>query len=527
MRLFPPFVVLLLSAAAARADVKPATLFADNMVLQRDMPLPVWGKADAGEQVVVSVGNRRAETVAGADGRWMLRLEPLEAGGPLELSIGGKNSLVFKNVLVGEVWVAGGQSNMEMRVSQADHGDEAAAAANDPQIRFFKTGGSLPAEPAEVASGDWQLCQPDRVKDWSAAAYFFAVEIRASEGVPVGILQSAAGWTVAESWTSRQTLAADPEFRYMLEWWGKWSQAYPHAKELYDHKRAEWQTAADAAKLAGQPAPPEPPAPMNPTFIHHPSLLFNGMIHPLVPFAIRGAIWYQGETSASRADQYRRLFPALIGDWRRHWKQGDFPFIFVQIAPLGANVIDLVDRAELRDAQREALAVKNTAMVVTIDIGEKDDEHPKNKQAVGHRLALAAERLAYGKDVPASGPLYKQMRVEGSTIRLTFSDFSGGLVAKNGGPLVGFSLAGADRKFVPAEARIDGDTVVVSAAGVAEPAAIRYAWANWPEFSLLDRAGLPASPFRTDNWPLTTLGEKRMLFEQIPLDEVTLTPKAK
>ncbi len=246
------------------------------------------------------------------------------------------------------------------------------------------------------------------------------------------------------------------------------------------------------------------------------------MVNPVIPYSIRGVIWYQGETNASRADQYRRLFPTMINDWRSHWGEGDIPFIFVQIAPIDAGPID---RAELRDAQRQTLSLKNTAMVVTVDIGMAKDEHPKNKQEVGRRLALAAEKLAYGKDVIASGPLYQSMAVEGDQIRLKFAEVGGGLALHDSEPK-GFTIAGADRQFYPAKPVIDGDTITVSSASVPSPKAVHYAFANFPEYSLFNSAGLPASPFRTDDWPLTTKGETRMFFEQMQLDEITMTPRA-
>lgn len=517
--LIPIFVTCL--GRAGHAEVKPAAIFADGMVLQREMPVPVWGTAAAGEKVSVAVAGQMVETTAGPDGRWLVRLAAIKAGGPFELKIDGTNHLTVKDVLLGEVWVAGGQSNMEMHVDQSAGGAEAAAAANDTQIRFFKVGGALPFEPTRDFSGNWQTATPENVKSWSAAAYFFAKDLRAALGVPVGVIQNAVGWTPAEAWTSREALAAEPELKPIVDRWDHWTAAYPKAKEIYDHAHAQWQSAADAAKASGKPAPPEPPAPSNPSFIHHASVLFNGMVNPLIPYSIRGVIWYQGETNASRADQYRRLFPVMINDWRSRWGEGDIPFIFVQIAPLDAGP---VDRAELRDAQREALSLNKTAMVVTVDIGMAKDEHPKNKQEVGRRLALAAEKLAYGKDVIASGPLYQRMAIEGDKIRLKFTEVAGGLSFRDS-EVKGFTIAGADQQFHPAKVVIDGDTVVVSSESVSSPKAVRYAFANFPEYSLFNSARLPASPFRTDDWPLTTKGETKMFFEQMQLDETTMTPK--
>jgi sialate O-acetylesterase len=518
------------TACAAMGDVKPAEIFADHVVLQRDAALPIWGTADAGEKITITAGDRRAEATAGADGRWLARIDPLKAGGPIEVTIAGKNSVTIKDVLVGEVWVGAGQSNMQMRLDQADGGVEAATAANDAQVRFFMTGGGAEAEPQTKINGRWQLCTPENAKAWSAAGYFFAMELRRELGVPVALVQNAVGWTTAETWMSREAIRGDAEFKTdIADRWDRWGAAYPNALKAYEPKKAAWEKEAEKAKAGGKAAPPEPGVPWNPAFQHRDSMLYNSLVHPLIPYAIRGVIWYQGETNASRGDQYRRLFPALIRDWRTHWGQGDFPFIFVQIAPLGGNAGGGgTDRAEVREAQREALSVKNTAMVSTIDIGMAEDEHPKNKKEVGRRLGLAAMKLVYGKAATiASGPVYKSMRIEGKSVRLTFTEIDGGLKSKEGGPLVGFTIAGADGKFVPAQAKIEGETVVVWAEGIEKPAAVRYAFLNWPAVSLFNAAGLPAGPFRTDDFPLSTAGEKRIFFEQIGLDEETLSQKPK
>ncbi len=497
------------------------SLFSDNTVLQRDVRLPVWGAARPGETVTVSLAGSKSQATTDVRGRWTATLPPQPAGGPFEMTIAGSNTIAIKNVLVGEVWVASGQSNMDMKLPSAEGGPEAGRQAGDPSLRFFTMGLTLAEEPSRDVRGVWRVSTPQEAANWYAAAYFFARELRQTLGVPVGVVQAAQGWTPAEAWTSRKALLADPQLKIIVDRWDLWTAATPGAKQLYEKKMAEWEQAVQQAKATGKPEPPQPPAPANADFMHRAASLYNGMIAPMTPYAIRGAIWYQGETNASRADQYRRLFPAMIRDWRAAWGQGDFPFLFVQIAPLDTGG---VDRAELRDAQREALAVPNTAMVVTLDIGDPKDEHPKNKKEVGRRLALAAQKLAYGRDVIFSGPLYRDMRLQGDAVRIRFDHANGGLVAKDG-RLAGFTIAGEDREFVLAEARIDGEEIVVSAKNVAAPKAVRYAWANYPQATLLNKAGLPASGFRTDNWPLTTRGEWKMFFEQINLDERTLTPR--
>jgi sialate O-acetylesterase len=512
----------MLLPAVARAEVKPMSLFSDNMVLQRDMPLPVWGMALPGETVTVTLAGHKAHATADSQGRWMAKLPAQPAGGPFEMTIAGKNTITLKNVLVGEVWLASGQSNMDMKLPSAAGGPEAVQQAGDPSLRFFSAGLTLATEPARDVRGAWRVSTPQEAANWYAAAYFFACDLRQTLGVSVGILQAAQGWTPAEAWTSRKALLADPQLKIIVDRWDLWMAASPGAKQLHEKKMAEWKQAAARAKAAGKPVPPQPPAPSSADFMHRASSLYNGVIAPMTPYPIRGVLWYQGETNASRADQYRRLFPAMIRDWRTAWGLGDFPFLFVQIAPLDTG--GGVDSAEHRDAQREALAVPNTAIVVTLDIGDAKDEHPKNKKEVGRRLSLAAQKLAYGRDVVFSGPIYRDMKVQGSEVRIRFDQVHGGLVAKDG-RLAGFVVAGEDQKFVPAEAKIDGDEVLVWAKAVAVPKAVRYAWANYPQATLFNKPGLPASGFRTDDWPLTTRGEWKMFFEQINLDQRTLTPR--
>ena len=472
MRYATSALLLCLLTTLSHADVRPVGIFKNHMVLQRNMQVPIWGTASAGEKVTVSIAGQEAETTANDEGRWMVKLNPMEAGGPYEMIIIGNNTLKIKDVLVGEVWFCSGQSNMAMKLEEADHGVAAATDAPGNRLRRFKIRGDMPDEPSNKISGQWQKSNPRDVLKWSAAAYFFGMDLQRELDVPVALIECAVGWTPAEAWIGREALESDPKLKPIMERW--------------DHPDA-------------------------PQHQHHATLLYNGMVAPLMPYAIRGVIWYQGETNAPRADQYRTLFPALIHSWRKSWGQGDFPFLYVQIAPLNAGPID---RAELRDAQRETLSLPNTAMVVTLDIGEEKDEHPPNKKDVGHRLALAAFNLVYDQDVVYSGPLYKDMKIQGNTIRLTFDHVGGGLIAR-GGTLKGFTIAGADQKFVPAQAKILGDTIVVSSPDVRKPIAVRYCFQNWPgekNVTLFNKAGLPASSFRTDDWPLSTKGNTKMLF---------------
>lgn len=505
---------LLLLMAPLRADVKLPAIISDNMVLQRDQPIPLWGWADAGEQVTLTWGEAQVTAAANNEGRWTAQLPPRPAGGPFELTIAGKNTITLRNVLVGEVWVASGQSNMEWPVQWSLNADQEIAAANYPQIRLFSVKHTVANQPRPDTEGAWVECTPQTIPGFSATAYFFGRELHQALGVPVGLIKTAWGGTPAESWTSRSSLEAYPDLKVLVERWDALClqalEDHAGALDQYFQQIAKWVQNSQASGLLT----PMPPAPSLPGVLQNPwraSGLYNGMIAPLIPYAIRGAIWYQGESNANRAYQYRTLFPAMIQDWRLHWGQGDFPFLFVQLANFTAPPAEPGESewAELREAQSMALALPHTGMAVAIDVGEANDIHPKNKQEVGHRLALAARAVAYGQDVVYSGPLYQSMAVEGSSIRLWFRHLGGGLATQGGEPLKGFAIAGEDKKFVWAEARIEGETVVVHSDQVPKPVAVRYAWANNPEgCNLCNRAGLPASPFRTDDWPGVTINNR-------------------
>ena len=494
-------------AAPLAADVTVANIFSDHMVLQRDMPINVWGKADPGEKVTVTLGDHTAEATAAAGGSWKVALQKMSSGGPLEMTVVGKNRLEFKNILVGEVWVCSGQSNMNMPIDWGVFGKwgspESTAALSkidDSQLRMYLVGNQVSNTPADDVAGQWKIAKGNDVLKWSAAAYFFGVELRRKLGVPIGLVKSAVGGTIIESWTRREALLeADPAIKRTIEQWDRRIAAFDEG--AFKKKLAEWQKTADKAKADGTRAPRRP-APITQRN-RNPSSLYNGMIAPLVPYTMRGVIWYQGESNARGAYAYRRLFPAMIRDWRKQWGQGDVPFLFVQLANYGAAPEQPGESqwAELREAQLMALGEPNTAMAVIIDIGDAKDIHPKNKQGVGERLSLAALKLAYGRDVAYSGPLYKAMTVDKGAVRLAFTQTGKGLVAKGGETLKGFAIAGADKKFVWADAKINGDTVVVSSSEVAEPVAVRYAWADNPVCNLYNADGLPASPFRTDRWP--------------------------
>ena len=667
------------AAGPAASNIRPAGIFTDNMVLQRDIDIPVWGWADPGGRVTVALNGRQARAKVGSDGAWMVRLRPMPAGGPYTMTIRGEEALILRNVMVGDVWICSGQSNMQMPVKIGDYGvengDAEVAAARFPNIRLFMTPtvtsfepmADIPPVPEESRLSPWQkdsrrwlICGPDTVPPFSAVAYFFGRAVHRELDVPIGLIQTAWGGTVCEAWTETEALlplpdlaaavaemeasvSKMPELQRAYErekaaweqehaaWWAKFQASDPGYRDgepLWakpDFDDGDWQVmelpgywesaglpgfdgnvwyrkdVVLSGDMAGKPltlslgpindmdrtwlngvlvgatetdgqyqtprvysipagvakagrnviavrvydmgnkgglwGKPEelrlsdgdsnvfslagvwryqtgaslamvPPKPMPPKYrVGNPNLpgvLYNAMIAPLMPFGIRGAIWYQGESNASRAEEYRSLFPAMIRNWRQAWGQGDFPFLFVQLANWTRYESgQLVDAGwpELREAQLMTLALPSTGMAVTIDIGNPEDIHPKNKQDVGRRLALAARHVAYGQDIVYSGPVFKAMVREGDAIRLRFDHVGSGLVAKGGDDLKGFTVAGMDRRFVPATARIAGDTIVISADGIPDPVAVRYAWAINPDCNLYNREGLPASPFRTDHWP--------------------------
>lgn len=500
---------LLAAAPLAVADVELPAVIGDNMVLQRHQRVPIWGTADPGEEVTVTFAGQRVSTTTNRDGHWILRLTALAAGGPHEMTIAGNNTIRLRNILVGEVWACSGQSNMQWSVRASNNAQEEIAAADYPMIRLLTVPRVPASEPVADIEAEWVVCGPETVPNFSAVGYFFGRDIHKELGVPVGLINTSWGGTPAESWTTRSTLEEYPDFAPILDRWNQARDNYPEQKKKHEEALAKWKEEAEKAKAEGKQPPRQPGPPLFERKQYEPSSLFNGMIAPLIPYAIKGAIWYQGESNAGRAYQYRELFSAMIRDWRREWGQGAFPFLFVQLANFRAREPEPgeSDWAELREAQSMALKLPKAGQAVIIDIGEAEDIHPKNKQDVGYRLALNALAIAYGRDIVYSGPVYRSMDTDGDTIRLHFDHVGGGLVAKGGGPLKGFAIAGEDRKFVWADAVIDGDTVVVRSDQVARPVAVRYAWANNPECNLYNKDGLPASPFRTDSWPGVTEGK--------------------
>ena len=640
-------------APAARADVRVPSIIGDNMVLQQGTKVRIWGSANAGERVAVSFDKKTLNTIADAQGRWQVLLGPLKAGGPFELTVKGDNVLTVKNVLVGEVWLCSGQSNMEWPLVNTTNGPETVAQANNSEIRLFTVEKHTAATPLTDVEGHWVVTTPEEAAHFSAVGYFFGRELYQHLKVPIGLIHSSWGGTPAEAWTSNEALRSSPELKPILNRYESGLNALPQTKAAYAQALAQWEeknlyldvenkgealgyanpetsTAGwsqmelpqqieaagllidgaiwfrrvvelppswsgkdlvlnlppiddydvtyfngtkigatgketpnsyaaprkyvvpgstvrsgrnviavrvfDSAgeggfnrggsfsigpagavepislrgcwnykvELALEPKHPDwstRPEAVGVSNQNNPSVLYNAMLAPLFPFAIRGVIWYQGESNAGRAYQYRTLFPIMIRNWRSAWGR-DFPFYFVQLANwrAGRAQPDESDWAELREAQTMTLREPQTGMAVTIDIGDEQELHPRNKLDVGRRLAAWALANTYGQKIIPSGPLFDRYTVEGDKVRIHFK-YGAGLRTSDGGPVKGFAIAGEDRRFVWADARIDGDTVIVWSPEIPKPVAVRYGWADNPTVNLYNAAGLPASPFRTDAWP--------------------------
>jgi sialate O-acetylesterase len=489
------FLLPLALACGLQAAVKLPSFFSDHMVLQRGIPVRIWGSADAGESVRLELEGQSVAVKAGDDGKWVAWLRPLTAAGPLDLTVTGSNTIAIHDVLVGEVWLGSGQSNMEFATNNAINRDEELAHADYPMIRLFKVKRVVAEQPADDVTGSWQLCSGQTVKSFSAVEYFFGRHLHERLAVPVGLIESDWGGTPAQSWISHQAIETDPSLQYVLDEWDKVLANYPAARERYDRQLETWNQAVAAAKAAGKTPPNRPGAPAGPGHQNTPGGLYNGMIAPLAGYGMRGAIWYQGESNANEAHAwlYRRLFPAMIQDWRNRWGVGDFPFYFVQLANYKSNAWWPV----LRESQTDTLRLANTAMAVTIDVGLSTNIHPTNKQDVGLRLALAARALTYREPIEYSGPVFQAAAPEGAAMRVYFSH-ADQLQARGGGAAAGFEVAGADGKYVEAQARIEGPTVVVSSPQVETPVAVRYAWADDPVCNLINGSALPAGPFRSD-----------------------------
>lgn len=482
---------------SAIADVRLPAIFSDHMVLQRDASVPVWGWADAGEEVSVSIAGQTKKTTANNDGKWTVKLDKLAAAEPVTLTVKGKNSLEVKDVLVGEVWLGSGQSNMAMAVNRAQNYEEEKSAALLPQVRMFTVGRGPSDEAKDDCQGTWQVCSPETVGLFSATAFFFGRELHKTLGVPVGLINSSVGGTPIESWISPETQHESAELKPFFDAQAAVDAKFDPvaAKAQYEKALKKWEADVAKARAAKQPLPRKPQDPVEARQRKGDvGGLFNGMIAPLVPYAIRGVIWYQGEanTMPAKAPFYQHQLPLLVKDWRTRWSDEKLPFAWVQLPNFEAGDRDwpLVQEAMLK-----SLSLPNTGMAITIDIGEAKDIHPKNKQDVGKRLSLWALATVYGKDVPSSGPLPDSLQLRGKDAVVSFKHAHQGLSFK-GGEAKGFEIAGTDGGWKPAQARIEGSNVVLSSATVTAPTAVRYAWDDNPVCNLYNGAGLPASPFR-------------------------------
>ena len=518
-----------LSGADLRADVTPAALFTENAVLQRDKPVPVWGTATKGEKITVTFGSQQRTATAGVDGRWIVILDPLPASTTgTDLVIAGANTITLRNVLVGEVWLCSGQSNMEWPLARVANAAAELAAANSPLIRHLRLEQSVAEAPADTAkTTGWQVSTPETAGTFTAVGYFFARDLHQKLGVPLGIINSSAGGTPIESWLSPAALAGDPALAVIGERWRADLAAYPSRKTEYDAALAAWTRAEAEARLAAparaaatkagrggvKPDPaavhqewlrqnPRPRPPRGPGDSRMPAGLFNGMINPLLPGALRGVLWHDGEGNAARAAEYHAFFTAMITAWRAHFAQGDISFYWVNLAG-HAPPADQFERgrtfALLREAQTKALTLPNTGQAITLDLSEPRNVQPAKLPEVGRRLALLARHRDYDLVSDDTGPTFVSATREGAALRVRFAHATGGLVAHDK-PVQALELAGADRIFRPAEGRIERGTLVVSSPHVREPEAVRYAFTNFPAANLYNGAGLPAVPFRSDAW---------------------------
>ena len=513
-RILFAIIAVAVYAAEARADVSLPDVISDRMVLQQKQRVPIWGYADAGEVVTVRFAGQSKKTTASPDGKWLVKLDPLRANAtPATMIISGRNQLELKDILVGEVWLVAGQSNMQRLLSETANGDAAIAAANHPSIRLFNVSRQVAFKHAAPPLATWQACASQTVKDFSAAGYYFGVELENELHVPIGLMNSSYGGSQAEAWTPVEYLLASDDLRPTVERTKIWDAERARVRVEYDEALKKWRSDADKAVAAGARPSPSPAVPDALREYRIASSIYNGMIAPLIPFYIRGAIWYQGESNEARAQQYALLLPTMIRAWRERWGEGDFPFGIVQLPNYRDPKTDPADEpwSHIREAQRRtAVSTPNTSLIVTIDIGEAHDIHPKNKLDVGRRMARWAMADVYGRRLTKSGPAFREAKVARARMVVKFDEVGTGLRIHDGEKLEEFAIAGADRKWFWANAKIVGkDRIEVWSDAVPQPLAVRYAFNNNPKHpNLTNDTGLPAAPFRTDNWPGPTDGKR-------------------
>lgn len=487
------------------AEITLPSIFGDHMVLQQKQSNPVWGRAESGEKIEVAIHGQSHSAKADENGNWKVNLRPIPAGGPYRLEIEGENSeFYFDDVLVGEVWICSGQSNMAWTVNNSNSAELEMLTADYPNIRLISVPQVGTQEPQADFNGEWTACTPQTIKDFSAVGYFFGRRLHQALDVPIGLIDNAWGGSAADAWIRRDVLEKDGRFDKMMDWWKKTEASYDYEDELkeWENKVAQWKRDGSEGR--------QPRRPGNlMTGNQRPANIYNGVLLPTIGYGIRGAIWYQGESNAGRAYQYRDLFPLMIQHWREEWNQGDFPFYYVQLADFMAEEMQPADSAwaELREAQTMAMdRLDNVGQAVIIDIGEGRDIHPRNKQSVGNRLARWALAKDYGFDILYQSPTFQAMKQEGNKIVLTYDSVGQGLYSFDTVEPRGFAIAGKDKKFVWAQAEITGrDEVTVWSDSIKAPVAVRYAWANNPVCSMYSRDGLPMTPFRTDDWPGVTI----------------------
>jgi len=506
---FAFLIALTYAATTALANVKLPAIITDGMVLQQQSNVTLWGWASPGEKLSISASwmNGRVNTVADAKGEWKAKLKTTVAGGPYAITFKGNNNIVINNVLLGEVWFCSGQSNMKFTMGKGpanwqngvNNMEEEIAKADYPKIRQFTAKEVISDTLSKDTEGHWMDCTPQNAAQFSAVAYYYAREIFKKTGFPVGLICSYWGGTPAESWTSRKVLLANDDLKQIVTRYEDGLQHFDELTQKYKAAYAQWQQDTAVAKKQHVKLPAKPAAPIGLHSNIAPYKLYNGMIAPIEAYTVKGVIWYQGESNATRAYQYRKLFPAMIKSWREERHDTNLPFYFVQVSP------HYTENGVIRESQLIAWqSLPHTGMVVTTDNGDSTNIHPRNKELVGSRLALWALKNEYGfKDVVPSGPLYRSMKVEGSSIRLNFDYTDGDLKAKDGA-LKEFIIAGDDHVFHTAQARIEGNSVVISSPLVAKPVAVRFAYRAIPQPNFYNGAGLPATPFRTDNWPVET-----------------------
>ena len=507
-------LIFLLSvlSVSVHANIALPSMFSDNVVLQRDISVPVWGWADAGEKVTVVFHGQTKTTTAGDDGKWVVRLDPLSAGGPHSLVVEGNNRVEVKNVLVGEVWVCSGQSNMQWSVNQSWNADLEIKTAKYPQIRLMTL--NIPGQQKDVEDfpAEWQVCSPDTVSNFSAVGYYFGKQLHQTLDVPIGLIDNAWGGSSCEAWIHRDQFRGKPLYEPLLNQW-KEIESKPENAKVYSDYEANWTLWTKqniTSKKSGKPVPQLPRGGRGVMFNQHrPANLYHARIKPLIPFAIRGAIWYQGESNAGRAYQYRDMFPMMIRNWRQDWGQGDFPFYWVQLADFRQEKAEPAesDWAELREAQTMAMTnLPNSGEAVIIDIGEASDIHPRNKSEVGKRLARWALAKDYGMtELAYRSPNFQSLQRQDGKLIVTFGHVGNGLRTVDERQVSGFAISGDDKHWHWADAKIiDKHRIEVSSSKVPDPVAVRYAWADNPVCNVFTREGLPLTPFRSDNWPGVT-----------------------